>query len=145
VVNAEVDGSDEAEGKDPPRVVDDLHRLAEPEVLVGGGGRVHGDLAWAAGQVSGRDRETPQRRVAGDVDADARQFPVPDDLAAAADEGRPPHQAPGGRLDPAGRADLGQHGGGTKDCPGCPAMGPACGVTAASTFLAPAAKLVKYA
>jgi hypothetical protein len=49
VVNAEVDGSDQAEGTDPPRVVDDLHRLAEPEVLVGGGGRVHGGLAWAAG------------------------------------------------------------------------------------------------
>ena len=110
VVNAEVDGSDQAEGTDPPRVVDDLHRLAEPEMLVGGGGRVHGGLARAAGQVSGRDRETPQRRVGGDVDGDARQLPVPDDLAVAAHQRRPPHQASGGRIDPAGGADLGQHG-----------------------------------
>src|SRR4029077_11464925 len=87
VVNAEVDGSDEAEGKDPPRVVDDLHRLAEPEVLGGGGRRVHGNLARAARQVPGRDRETPQRRVAGDVNTDARQFPVPDDLAVTAHQG----------------------------------------------------------
>ncbi len=142
-----MNGSDQAEGKDAPRVVDDLHRLADPEVLVGGGGRVHGGLAWAAGQVPGRDRETPQRRVGGDVDADARQFPVPDDLAVAAHQGRPPHQAPGGRIDPAGRADLGQRGKRYRRIvrlPGRREPG-ACGVTAASTFLAPAAKLAKYA
>ncbi len=50
---------------------------------------VHGDLAWAAGRCPDATVKPRSAGSAGDVDADARQFPVPDDLAVAAHQRRP--------------------------------------------------------